>query len=174
MTARRRRRSAVRSLILLAGVALLHSASGGDVKLTDLPKVPASRIVQAKYLQRSDPSQSEVVILNGAPNLFVLLLDRQPIATIARRETLLLYLPPGRYRLTMREVRQVLVSAPAEVVVEVKPNTLIGYSLVQSSGFTSSGGNATYDFRPLEIYRPQNARSSRSGVSVPIAPARRD
>ena len=107
-------------------------------------------MVDVRRLVRSDPKEREVVIINSGAGMLMFHLDRRPVASVARREALRLYLLPGRYRFGVRPTSHALTPAMFEINAEVSDDDRQLYRVFQSSGFTSSGGNAALDIAPVK------------------------
>ena len=140
----------MRSVAALIGFVALISVTSGASETFRVPLVPESRVADVRRLVRGNPKEREVVILNSDAQMLVFHLDRRPVASVARGEALRLYLLPGRYRFGVRPTSHALTPTMTEINAEISKDERQLYRIFQSSGFTSSGGNAALDIAPMK------------------------
>jgi hypothetical protein len=139
-----------RLLIALVLAATVHPANGGAGKVR-YPFVSPLQIIDATHFQRRNAAEIEVFILSRTSGgLLTFYLNGQPVAKLSGGEAIRLYLSPGRYRFGVIPFSHVVLSSMWEMNADVKRNAPRFYRIFQSSGFTSSGGNAVYEIAPLK------------------------
>jgi hypothetical protein len=106
--------------------------------------------MDATHFHRRSGDEIEVIIVQQAQDLMTFFLNRQPIAKLGQGEAMRLYLSPGRYRFGAILVVNWVLSPLAEMNANVTPDTRQLYRIFQSSGFTSSGGNAVFEISQVK------------------------
>ena len=113
--------------------------------------VPSTQVVDTTHLRRHSKVEVEVVIVQQArPGLLTLHLDSRAVAKLDYAEFIRLYLPPGRYRFGVAPSYSFGRGSSPEMKADVRGNRRQIYRIFQSSGFTSSGGNAVYEIARIE------------------------
>jgi len=132
--------------LVVAGCA--NGERSGGVRV---PLVPPKQIVDATHLQRRSADDIEVVVLSqsGGSSLMTFQLNRRPIARVRQGEAILLYLSPARYRFGIIPYSHAALYSLSEITVDLTQNAPQIYRIFQSSGFTSSGGNAVFEIAPV-------------------------
>jgi hypothetical protein len=112
--------------------------------------IPPLQIIDATHFHRRNAGEIEVVILRQAGGgLLIFYLNGQPVAKLDRGEAIRLYLSPARYRFGVIPSSHAVLSSLWEMNADVTRDTPQFYRIFQSSGFTSSGGNAVFEISPL-------------------------
>jgi hypothetical protein len=145
-----RRRQLPAYLAAIAACLPLHAAP-----TMKFAPVPAGRILDPTHFERRSPEQAEVLIfrpgrLRTGGDLLSFHLNRKPIATFQAGEALRLFLEPGSHRFGVLPTSNPGLYRIAEIIAEVKKVPVDErqiYRVFQSSGFTSSGGNAVFEIR---------------------------
>jgi hypothetical protein len=113
--------------------------------------IPPLQIIDATHFHRRNAGEIEVVILRQAfRGLLTFYLNGQPVAKLGQSEAIRLYLSPARYRFGVIPSSHFVLSSLWEMNADVTRDTPQFYRIFQSSGFTSSGGNAVFEISPLK------------------------
>ncbi|MEO5720399.1 MAG: hypothetical protein ABIR71_02885 [Chthoniobacterales bacterium] len=136
-------------LLLVVVLALSRVAASSAAEKAPgrtVPLVAPSQIIDATHLNRRNPGEVEVVILNLATGKeMTFQVERKPVAKIRSGHAFRFFLTPGRYRFGIIPTHQVPLTPYWEMRADVKGAATQLYRIFQSSGFTSSGGNASYE-----------------------------
>lgn len=143
-------------LIALALAASSYPISGAPT--ARYSHIAPLQIIDATYSQRHNAGEIEVFILSQTSGgLLIFYLNGQPVAKLEGGEFIRLYLSPARYRFGVIPYSHVVLSSMWEMKADVSRNSPRYYRIFQSSGFTSSGGNAVYEIAPLKNAQSQQA-----------------
>jgi len=137
----------MRHLLLFLALVTTGVAVGAEAPGRRVPTIPAKQIIDASPLQRSSAEQVLIgVFAQAGGGLFTFYLDRKPIAQLGRSQGILLYLGPGTHRFGVIPSSRTVLHTVWETKVEItKQSAGEVYRIFQSSGFTSSGGNAVFE-----------------------------
>lgn len=144
----------MRTLFTFLALAAAACFAADKPQSRSFPLLQPAQIMDASYSTRHNAKEVEVVILNLASKQMTFQLERKPIAKITPGYAFRLYLSPGDYRFGIVPTYQVPLTAYWEMRAGVTGKETQLYRIFQSSGFTSSGGNAGYEIAYIKERKP--------------------
>lgn len=138
------------AVLLLLAIAISSASAARKRIEIHVEPVAASQVMDATHLRRHAKNEVEVTVIQqvrGSGQL-MLHLNGLAVAKLAYADWIQLYLPPGRYRLGVAPAHNFGRAGLWEMNADLSGNKPRIYKILQSSGFTSSGGNAVYEIAP--------------------------
>jgi len=136
-------------VLLLLAVTICSASAAKRIEIHATP-VAASQVMDATHTRRHAKNEVEISVVQqvrGSGQL-MLHLNGLAVAKLAYADWIQLYLPPGRYRLGVAPAHNFGRAGLWEMNVDLSGNKPRIYKILQSAGFTSSGGNAVYEIAP--------------------------
>jgi hypothetical protein len=139
----------LRAILLVLAVTICSASAARRIEIHAAP-VAASQVIDATHLRRHAKNEVEVSVVQQARGSGQLMfhLNGLAVAKLAYADWIQLYLPPGRYRLGVVPAHNFGRAGLWEMNVDLSGSKPRIYKIFQSSGFTSSGGNAVYEIAP--------------------------